>query len=196
MNQAIEMFCCPGASASKKRGACSLENEMKGNCCWQRPCGFPALNVEISGDGNSIVFQGDIDHVGSGWSIDGRAGFEHTGGMKTGEVFIDTSAMNITWIAAERTVDLPIRFHDGCINPRGHGRGRGCYGKQGSGDIPLLRAHWHLHPYHQVRPFTCCCTCPPACCHLSALLKSAPSRLLLVWTCLNNILTVQHKDEP
>jgi hypothetical protein len=54
--QLVEDFCCPGASSSKKRGACSESNELKGNCCWQKPCFFTALQSELSGDGNSIVF--------------------------------------------------------------------------------------------------------------------------------------------
>eukprot|EP00592_Proboscia_alata_P020098 CAMPEP_0194403952 /NCGR_PEP_ID=MMETSP0176-20130528/2512_1 /TAXON_ID=216777 /ORGANISM="Proboscia alata, Strain PI-D3" /LENGTH=768 /DNA_ID=CAMNT_0039202021 /DNA_START=79 /DNA_END=2385 /DNA_ORIENTATION=- len=58
----IEKFCCPAASASKKRGACSLANEMKGGCCWQKPCWFPALNSHLSGDGHSVAFVGDMSH--------------------------------------------------------------------------------------------------------------------------------------
>ena len=58
----IEAFCCPDASSSKKRGACSTSNEMKGSCCWQKPCWFPALNSYISGNGQSIVFTSDFGH--------------------------------------------------------------------------------------------------------------------------------------
>jgi hypothetical protein len=63
--QLVEDFCCPGASSSKKRGACSESNELKGLCCWQKPCFFTALQSELSGDGNSIVFLSDLDHTGA-----------------------------------------------------------------------------------------------------------------------------------
>ncbi len=59
---AIEAFCCPGASSNKKRGFCSTKDEMRGSCCWQKPCWFPALNSYISGNGESIVFVTDMDH--------------------------------------------------------------------------------------------------------------------------------------
>tara|TARA_B110001452_G_scaffold182124_1_gene152962 strand:+ start:2437 stop:4458 length:2022 start_codon:yes stop_codon:yes gene_type:complete len=55
----LESFCCPAASSSKQRGACTVKNEMKGFCCWQRPCGHPTVDQRISTDGNSIVFWGD-----------------------------------------------------------------------------------------------------------------------------------------
>ena len=83
---------------------------MKGTCCWQKPCGFPALNVEISGDGNSIVFQGDIDHVGAGWSIDGKAGFP--GGMKTGMLsgnavwFHQKVICGVYWLDSAQSVQM------------------------------------------------------------------------------------------
>jgi len=62
-NAAVEEFCCPTASSSKKRGSCSLKDEMRGYCCWQKPCAIPALNSYISGDGHSIAFVSDIDHL-------------------------------------------------------------------------------------------------------------------------------------
>jgi len=64
LNADIEAFCCPGASAQSQRGRCSLALEMKGSCCWQRPCWFPALNAYVSGDGNSIGLVGDLSHDG------------------------------------------------------------------------------------------------------------------------------------
>ena len=57
--QQLEAFCCPTASSSKKRGACSRSNEMRGLCCWQKPCGRPMVAQQISADGKSIVFWGD-----------------------------------------------------------------------------------------------------------------------------------------
>jgi len=69
INSNIEEFCCPGASSSKQRGACTTKNEMKGSCCWQKPCWFPALNSDISGDGRSITFVTDIDHNGKSTAI-------------------------------------------------------------------------------------------------------------------------------
>lgn len=55
----LEAYCCPTASSSKKRGTCSRKNEMRGMCCWQRPCGHPMVAQEISSDGKSIVLWGD-----------------------------------------------------------------------------------------------------------------------------------------
>jgi hypothetical protein len=63
--QLIEEFCCPSASSSQQRGACSEKDEMLGLCCWQKPCFSPAVNSELSGDGNSIVFLSDFDHTGA-----------------------------------------------------------------------------------------------------------------------------------
>jgi len=60
-SKSIEEYCCPTAATDKKRGSCSLKDEMKGYCCWQKPCAFPALNSDISGDGNSIAFESDFD---------------------------------------------------------------------------------------------------------------------------------------
>jgi Tol biopolymer transport system component len=68
-DQFVEAFCCPGASASKQRGACEEKYEIQGQCCWQKPCGFPALNAELSGDGNSIVFISDNNHADDGHAI-------------------------------------------------------------------------------------------------------------------------------
>jgi hypothetical protein len=76
-NQLIEDFCCAGASSSKKRGACSESNELKGLCCWQKPCFSPALYAEISGDGNSIVIGSDFDYTGSKEIIDGDVDLFH-----------------------------------------------------------------------------------------------------------------------
>jgi len=59
----IERFCCPTASSSKQRGTCSLKDQYRGFCCWQRPCSFPALHPDISGDGSSIVFYTDFAHA-------------------------------------------------------------------------------------------------------------------------------------
>eukprot|EP00931_Biecheleriopsis_adriatica_P119042 TRINITY_DN94331_c0_g1_i1.p1 TRINITY_DN94331_c0_g1~~TRINITY_DN94331_c0_g1_i1.p1 ORF type:complete len:515 (-),score=59.04 TRINITY_DN94331_c0_g1_i1:57-1601(-) len=67
-SKSVEDFCCPGASSSKKRGSCSKANELKGGCCWQKPCSFAALNSDISSDGNSIVFVSDVDFLGTNTS--------------------------------------------------------------------------------------------------------------------------------
>lgn len=56
MEEHVEEFCCPSASASSQRGTCPKRNEYKGLCCWQRPCWFPAQWPDISGDGTSIAF--------------------------------------------------------------------------------------------------------------------------------------------
>jgi Tol biopolymer transport system component len=61
----VEDFCCPSASSSKQRGSCSTNHELKGWCCWQKPCAFPALNSEISEDGKSIAFVSDVDYLGT-----------------------------------------------------------------------------------------------------------------------------------
>lgn len=37
----IEAMCCPSASSSTQRGTCSLRNEYRQACCWQRPCFNP-----------------------------------------------------------------------------------------------------------------------------------------------------------
>lgn len=68
-DQWVEAFCCPGASSSKQRGSCSEKTEAQFQCCWQKPCGTPALNSYTSGDGNSIVFFGDHDHTGAKDSV-------------------------------------------------------------------------------------------------------------------------------
>jgi len=69
----LEAFCCPTASGSVQRGTCSTRNEMKGFCCWQRPCGHPTVDQRISTDGKSIVFWGDgypdATHVNMDWDI-------------------------------------------------------------------------------------------------------------------------------
>eukprot|EP00312_Isochrysidales_sp_CCMP1244_P035245 CAMPEP_0202769694 /NCGR_PEP_ID=MMETSP1388-20130828/37220_1 /ASSEMBLY_ACC=CAM_ASM_000864 /TAXON_ID=37098 /ORGANISM="Isochrysis sp, Strain CCMP1244" /LENGTH=724 /DNA_ID=CAMNT_0049438489 /DNA_START=88 /DNA_END=2259 /DNA_ORIENTATION=+ len=69
----LEDYCCPTASGSVQRGTCSLRNEMKGFCCWQRPCGHPTVDQRISSDGKSIVFWGDgfpdATHVNQDWDI-------------------------------------------------------------------------------------------------------------------------------
>jgi Tol biopolymer transport system component len=64
-NQMTEDICCPSAPSSKKRGTCKEKDELQGTCCWQKPCSLFALNAEISGDGNSIVFLSDFDHTGA-----------------------------------------------------------------------------------------------------------------------------------
>lgn len=37
----IEALCCPTAPSSLQRGTCSVRNEMRQACCWQKPCFNP-----------------------------------------------------------------------------------------------------------------------------------------------------------
>merc|ERR1719428_18015 len=68
-SKTIEEFCCPSASSSKKRGTCKESDELKGLCCWQKPCGTPALNSDLSDDGKNIVFVSDFDFLGTNDSV-------------------------------------------------------------------------------------------------------------------------------
>jgi len=58
-DEKLEEFCCPYASSSVQRDTCTKANEYKGRCCWQKPCGHPGVNDDISGDGTSIAYTTD-----------------------------------------------------------------------------------------------------------------------------------------
>ena len=70
----VEAYCCPTASSSKQRGACSVKNEMRQDCCWQRPCYNPSVSSRISGNGEFIVLStdmapGDTTQINYDWEI-------------------------------------------------------------------------------------------------------------------------------
>jgi len=69
----LKNFCCPYASSSYQPGTCTREREYKGFCCWQRPCGHPGVNMDLSGDGTSIVYTTDgypnLPEVNMDWEI-------------------------------------------------------------------------------------------------------------------------------
>jgi len=69
----VKNFCCPGASVSYQPGTCSLRNQYRQNCCWQRPCYHPVITSCISGDGNSIVHSSDlvpdVSQINMDWKI-------------------------------------------------------------------------------------------------------------------------------
>lgn len=70
----VEAFCCPTASESLKRGNCSIRNEMRQGCCWQKPCYNPTVTNRLSGSGDFIVFAtdmapGDTTQVNMDWEI-------------------------------------------------------------------------------------------------------------------------------
>ena len=52
------LACCgsAGGSSSKQIGACDHDDRLKGLCCDQKPCRMSAMNAEISGDGQKVVF--------------------------------------------------------------------------------------------------------------------------------------------
>ena len=64
--------CCVHASPSSsyRMPGCSLENRLKGRCCDQSPCRSGTLNVEISGDGQKIVFTSDVNYDSTGYLRD------------------------------------------------------------------------------------------------------------------------------
>ena len=64
--------CCVHASPSSsyRMPGCSLENRLKGRCCDQSPCRSGTLNVEISGDGQKIIFSSDVNYEGTGYLTD------------------------------------------------------------------------------------------------------------------------------
>jgi len=103
----IEKYCCPRAPASRQRGTCTRKNEYKGFCCWQRPCGHPSVNGDISGDGSSIVFTTD--------------GYPNTAEINTDwEIYhyhIPTNSMTIVTNTTNRALDdfLPSVSTDGSV---------------------------------------------------------------------------------
>ena len=57
--------CCPTASSSYKTGSCSHKNRLLGRCCEQKPCRIGAMNAEVSGDGQKVVFLAEAAYGGT-----------------------------------------------------------------------------------------------------------------------------------
>ena len=61
--------CCPSASSSSANGSCSHKDRLLGKCCEQKPCRLGALNAELSGDGQKVVFLSDVAYGGTSVSF-------------------------------------------------------------------------------------------------------------------------------
>ena len=61
--------CCPSASSSTKTGSCSHKDRLLGKCCEQKPCRIGALNAEVSGDGQKVIFLSDVAYGGTSVSF-------------------------------------------------------------------------------------------------------------------------------
>jgi len=103
----LEEWCCPDASSSTALGTCTEKNELRGLCCWQGACGFPALNPHISGDGHHLVFVSDMDYLGTGDA--------HRNDLEIWHYYVPTGAlMRITTTSNSDIDDLfPRTNHDG-----------------------------------------------------------------------------------
>jgi len=60
--------CCVNARVGEgyELGGCSFANRLEGRCCDQLPCRDGARDVEISADGQKIVFTADVNYAGTG----------------------------------------------------------------------------------------------------------------------------------
>jgi Tol biopolymer transport system component len=64
--------CCAAASSSTRIGSCSHKYRLQGRCCDQKPCRIGAMNAEISGDGQKVVFLSEVAYGGT--SVDSPDG--------------------------------------------------------------------------------------------------------------------------
>ena len=129
----LEAYCCPTASNSLQRDTCSKRNEMKGFCCWQRPCGHPTVDQRISNDGKSIVFWGDgypdATHVNMDWDI-----FHYH--IPTSTLTTVTRTSNKNFDEARRIHPLPTQTKPPSAIPSRRSRARPC---------SLCRSCSHVH---------------------------------------------------